>query len=106
MTPVSDPRLLMTSTLALIIDPCASCLVPLASWKTRSQMSIAEEFRDHAIYFPYNMDFRGRTYPVPPNLNILGSDFCRGVLMFDEARALGERGLYWLKVCTYPWLWK
>lgn len=44
------------------------------------------------------MDFRGRTYPVPPNLNILGSDFCRGVLMFDEARPLGERGMYWLKV--------
>lgn len=61
-------------------------------------MAIAEEFRDHAIYFPYNMDFRGRTYPLPPNLNILGSDFCRGILMFDEARPLGERGLYWLKV--------
>lgn len=64
-------------------------------------MSIAEEFREHTVYFPYNMDFRGRTYPVPPNLNILGSDFCRGVLMFDEARPLGERGLYWLKVRTW-----
>ncbi|CAM9911438.1 unnamed protein product, partial [Sphacelaria rigidula] len=62
------------------------------------KMSIAQEFRDHVFYFPYNMDFRGRTYPVPPNLNILGSDFCRGVLMFDEARPLGERGMYWLKV--------
>lgn len=61
-------------------------------------MGIAEEFRDHVIYFPYNMDFRGRTYPIPPNLNILGSDFSRGVLVFDEARPLGERGLYWLKV--------
>lgn len=61
-------------------------------------MNIAEEFREHVIYFPYNMDFRGRTYPIPPNLNILGSDFSRGVLMFDEARPLGERGLYWLKV--------
>lgn len=64
----------------------------------RPQMSIAEEFRDDVFYFPYNMDFRGRTYPVPPNLNILGSDFCRGVLMFDEAKPLGERGMYWLKV--------
>ncbi|CAM9586380.1 unnamed protein product, partial [Hapterophycus canaliculatus] len=62
------------------------------------KMSIAEEFRDQVIYFPYNMDFRGRTYPIPPNLNILGSDFSRGVLVFDEAKPLGERGLYWLKV--------
>ncbi|CAM9263757.1 unnamed protein product [Scytosiphon promiscuus] len=62
------------------------------------KMNIAKEFRDHVIYFPYNMDFRGRTYPIPPNLNILGSDFSRGVLVFDEARPLGERGLYWLKV--------
>lgn len=65
-------------------------------------MSIAEEFRDHVIYFPYNMDFRGRTYPIPPNLNILGSDFSRGVLVFDEARPLGEKGLYWLKVAWRP----
>ncbi|CAN0414773.1 unnamed protein product [Pylaiella littoralis] len=60
--------------------------------------SIAKEFRGHVIYFPYNMDFRGRTYPIPPNLNILGADFSRGVLVFDEARPLGEKGLYWLKV--------
>eukprot|EP00752_Nemacystus_decipiens_P002243 g2126.t1 len=62
------------------------------------KVDIAQEFRDHVIYFPYNMDFRGRTYPIPPNLNILGSDFSRGVLVFDEARPLGEKGLYWLKV--------
>eukprot|EP00903_Cladosiphon_okamuranus_P015271 g14112.t1 len=62
------------------------------------KVNIAQEFRDHVIYFPYNMDFRGRTYPIPPNLNILGSDFSRGVLVFDEARPLGEKGLYWLKV--------
>lgn len=66
-----------------------------------AQVNIAKEFRNHVIYFPYNMDFRGRTYPIPPNLNILGSDFSRGVLVFDEARPLGENGLYWLKVHTH-----
>ena len=65
------------------------------------KVNIAQEFREHIIYFPYNMDFRGRTYPIPPNLNILGSDFSRGVLVFDEARPLGEKGLYWLKVQRY-----
>ena len=44
------------------------------------------------------MDFRGRAYPIPPHLNHLGNDLCRGMLMFDKARMLGERGLWWLKV--------
>ena len=33
---------------------------------------VAEKFRDEAFYYPYNLDFRGRAYPVPPNLNHLG----------------------------------
>ena len=44
------------------------------------------------------MDFRGRAYPIPPHLSNVGSDLCRGVLMFAESKPLGERGLYWLKV--------
>lgn len=50
------------------------------------------------IYFPYNMDFRGRAYPVPPHLSNVGSDLCRGMLKFAEEKPLGSRGLYWLKV--------
>lgn len=59
----------------------------------------AEKFKDFDdIYFPYNMDFRGRAYPVPPHLSNVGSDLCRGLLMFAEEKPLGDRGLYWLKV--------
>ena len=50
------------------------------------------------IYFPYNVDFRGRAYPVPPHLSNIGSDLCRGMLIFAESKALGPNGLYWLKV--------
>jgi DNA-directed RNA polymerase len=50
------------------------------------------------IYFPYNMDFRGRAYPVPPHLSNVGSDLCRGLLHFAKGKPLGPRGLYWLKV--------
>ena len=50
------------------------------------------------IYFPYNVDFRGRAYPVPPHLSNVGSDLCRGMLIFAESKPLGRRGLYWLKV--------
>ena len=59
----------------------------------------AEKFKDFdEIYFPYNMDFRGRAYPIPPHLSNVGSDLCRGLLMFAEEKPLGDRGLYWLKV--------
>lgn len=59
----------------------------------------AEKFQDfEKIYFPYNMDFRGRAYPIPPHLSNVGSDLCRGMLSFAEAKPLGPRGLYWLKV--------
>jgi DNA-directed RNA polymerase, mitochondrial len=50
------------------------------------------------MYFPHNMDFRGRAYPLPPHLNHMGDDLSRGLLLFDDSKRLGERGLYWLKV--------
>jgi DNA-directed RNA polymerase, mitochondrial len=63
------------------------------------KLNQAEKFKDFdAIYFPYNVDFRGRAYPIPPHLSNIGSDICRGMLMFADAKPLGERGLYWLKV--------
>ncbi|KAF0685775.1 Aste57867_22383 [Aphanomyces stellatus] len=63
------------------------------------KLQVAEEFQhEEAIYFPYNMDFRGRVYPIPPNLNHLGSDMSRSLLIFKDKKPLGDRGLYWLKV--------
>jgi DNA-directed RNA polymerase, mitochondrial len=44
------------------------------------------------------VDFRGRAYPIPPHLSNIGSDICRGMLMFADGKPLGDRGLYWLKV--------
>jgi len=43
-------------------------------------------------------DFRGRVYPIPPNLNHLGNDMCRGLLTFSKPEVLGARGLRWLKI--------
>ena len=50
------------------------------------------------IFFPYNIDFRGRVYPIPPNLNHVGSDLCRGLLSFSKSKPLGERGFHWLQI--------
>ncbi|KAJ2787266.1 DNA-directed RNA polymerase [Coemansia interrupta] len=62
------------------------------------KVEIAQAFLNHPMYFPHNMDFRGRAYPIPPHFNHLGNDLCRGLLLFDEGRPLTERGLFWLKI--------
>lgn len=63
------------------------------------KLEVARSFRSRdQFFFPYNLDFRGRVYPVPPHLNHLGSDIARGLLTFARARPLGPRGLRWLKV--------
>ena len=50
------------------------------------------------FYFPHNVDFRGRVYPIPPHLNHIGNDLSRGLLTFASGRKLGETGLDWLKI--------
>lgn len=62
------------------------------------QLEIARAFRDQEFFFPHNIDFRGRAYPVPTYLNHMGADHVRGLLRFSKGKALGERGLMWLKV--------
>eukprot|EP00210_Caulerpa_lentillifera_P000641 g619.t1 len=63
------------------------------------KLSVARKFlNEERIYFPHNIDFRGRAYPIPPHLNHLGNDMCRGLLLFAEGRPLGSRGLNWLYI--------
>ncbi|CAH9103710.1 unnamed protein product [Cuscuta europaea] len=63
------------------------------------KLAVARKLRDEeGFYYPHNIDFRGRAYPMHPYLNHLGSDLCRGILEFAEARPLGKSGLRWLKI--------
>lgn len=63
------------------------------------KLSVARKYRDESkFYYPHNIDFRGRAYPMHPYLNHLGSDICRGLLEFGEGRPLGSNGLRWLKI--------
>jgi DNA-directed RNA polymerase len=65
----------------------------------RSQMAIASEFEnDAAIYFPHQLDFRGRAYPIPVYLHHQGNDLCRGLLKFADGKGVDERGRRWLSV--------
>jgi len=60
---------------------------------------VARKMKDEeGFYYPHNLDFRGRAYPMHPYLNHLGSDLCRGMLEFAEGRPLGMSGLCWLKI--------
>jgi DNA-directed RNA polymerase len=62
-------------------------------------VQVARKLRDEEeFYYPHNVDFRGRAYPMHPHLNHLGSDMCRGLLEFAKGRPLGSTGLYWLKI--------
>lgn len=66
---------------------------------TELKLAVARKMKDEEyFYYPHNLDFRGRAYPMHPYLNHLGSDICRGILEFAEGRPLGKTGLYWLKI--------
>ncbi|KAI8809178.1 hypothetical protein BJ742DRAFT_708766 [Cladochytrium replicatum] len=65
---------------------------------TNYTIDIATALSGEMFYFPHSLDFRGRAYPIPPHFNHIGNDLCRGLLLFDKAKPIGERGLMWLKV--------
>ena len=50
-------------------------------------MYVAEMFEtEKTIYFPHQLDFRGRLYPVPMFLHPQGADLSRGLLTFGEGK--------------------
>jgi DNA-directed RNA polymerase len=50
-----------------------------------------------AIYFPVNLDTRGRMY-YSGDFHPQGNDVSKGLLEFAEKKELGEQGCYWLMV--------
>lgn len=62
------------------------------------QLEIARSFANDKMYFPHNIDFRGRAYPIPPYLNHMGADNARGLMKFATGKELGVAGLRWLKI--------
>ncbi|GMT33111.1 hypothetical protein PFISCL1PPCAC_24408, partial [Pristionchus fissidentatus] len=62
------------------------------------RLVLAEYFSSSTLFFPHNMDFRGRVYPISPLLNHMGDDVNRSILKFARGKVLGDRGLSWLKL--------
>ena len=65
----------------------------------RFKLCIAEKFLDEGeVYFCWNLDWRGRLYPIQGLLHPQSDDLGKALLEFAEGKALGERGVYWLAV--------
>ena len=60
-------------------------------------MKYLREYSGDTLYFPTYFDWRGRLY-FRSRINPQGTDFVKAVLQFANKKALGPRGLYWLKV--------
>lgn len=62
-------------------------------------MRIAKELEDKPeFYYVYRTDFRGRVYAASSGVSPQGPDQSKALIQFAQAKRLGPRGLYWLKV--------
>jgi DNA-directed RNA polymerase len=70
------------------------------NWRlSHAAISLADRMKDYgAIYFPYKLDFRGRMYPLVNALQPQGSKLGAGLIELAHGKAIGDEGLYWLKV--------
>lgn len=70
-----------------------------------SQIQIAKDYSKYKeIYFPWNLDFRGRMYPIPTTLNPQANDIGKSILKFANLKRLTRDGWYWWKVgCANAW---
>ena len=63
------------------------------------RLSLCERLLDEPrLFFPHQLDHRGRAYPVPQLVHPQSDDSGRSLLEFADGKPLGERGAYWLAV--------
>ena len=64
-----------------------------------SRLSACEDLLSQdRFYFPYYLDYRGRTYCTPQIINYQLDDMVRSLLVFADAKPLGKTGIKWLKI--------
>lgn len=66
-----------------------------------STLYVAERMKPYpSIYFPRQLDWRGREYPLPASLHPQGEDLSRGLLRFARDEVITSQGRKWLRVHT------
>lgn len=70
--------------------------------RTLTAYQTAEKFSKYdKVYFPWNIDYRGRCYPIPTALNPQGDDIQKSLLLFANKNALPKEDSYrWLYIHT------
>lgn len=54
-------------------------------------IELAKQFeQENEIFFPHQLDFRGRAYPIPMFLNPQGVEHARALLMFSKGERMGN----------------
>lgn len=67
--------------------------------KTSQQLQIASRFSGgEELYFPYQLDWRGRAYPIPNFVNPQSDDLGKALLCFHQGKPLGSEGWKWLAI--------
>lgn len=62
-------------------------------------IAVAEKFKDQdRIYFPWNIDYRGRCYPIPTALSPQGDDISKSLLLFAEGTPTKENDWKWMAI--------
>ena len=54
--------------------------------------------KGNRFHYVYNLDWRGRIYPVAPSLSPQGDDVSKALLRFSKGVRLGDDGAYWLAI--------
>jgi DNA-directed RNA polymerase len=66
---------------------------------TVTKLWIAERFLEEPkLYFPHQLDWRGRAYPLASMVNPQGDDLGAALLQFAEGKPLGPEGWKWLAI--------
>jgi DNA-directed RNA polymerase len=66
---------------------------------TKRIIALAEEMGEFdQFFYPHNMDFRTRIYPIPNDLTPQSNDLSKGLLSFARPTRLGDEGVYWMGV--------
>ncbi|WP_158285811.1 MULTISPECIES: DNA-directed RNA polymerase [unclassified Caulobacter] len=95
-----DPSLLKDWKREAAIVHQANAMALSKRLSFQQRLWIADKFEaEAAIYFPHELDFRGRIYPIPTGgPHPQADDSGKALLQFAEGKPLGDAGAWWLAV--------